>query len=176
MLRRLSLVVLPLVLVACGGFDGSATQKLELKDSDIESGTLSQEKELDDGNSTWKDFLASAKTELGSDATALSVRGVKVAFDTTKAKNVGKFEDVVKGDFVVSLRIKDTNEIIDVAKVASPTGSGTVELTVTKADLAATTAKLTPGQFKVGVRASTDKTKGADFTLPVVITFDLTAK
>ena len=174
-MRHLALVLSSLLAVACGGFEGSATHTLELKHGDIESGTISVEKELDSSNSTWDGFLKDARDALGTEPTTLTVASVTATFDATKAKNVGRFEDVVKGDFVVSFRIKETNEIIDVAKGTDLTGTGSVELQVTTDDLSAKKDKLKAGAFKVGVRSSTDKTKEDDLTLPVVLTFGLSA-
>ena len=57
------------------------------------------------------DHTRGATAQLGT-ALSLKVNRVKITFDATKAKNVGKFEDVVSGDLVVSFRIKDTGEII----------------------------------------------------------------
>lgn len=173
-MRHLS--VLPvLFLLACGGFDGSATQKLELKRGDVEAGLVSVEKELDSANSTWDQFLKDAKADLGADPTALEITSAKLQFDATKSKNVGKFEDVFTGKVTVFFKIKDSSEIIEVAEITAPKGTGDVELDLLTTDLSAKAAKLKAGQFKIGVKGATAKTKDDDFELGVVAVFSLTA-
>ena len=170
-------VILPLLAVACGGgFTGTVTQKVNLKQGDISGTSIAAEKDFDSEGSAWNTFLKDAKAELGADPEVVEVVGVKVTLDVADSKNAGKFEEAIKGAVVVYAKDKETNRTIDLATVENPTGNGTVVLEAKDVDLAVESAKLGAGKFKLGLKGDAVKTTEDDFDLKTTIILELEAK
>ena len=167
-----------LVLAACGdsGYQGSVGQRFDLKDGDRSGTTLARERDVDGLLETqWGDFLDRAEGQLGHAPEKVELRGVSLQLDAANSQNVSTLEEALSGDVVAYLKDPSTGRIVDVAHVKDPKGTGRVELDLLDADLAALQARLLDGNFKVGLRGSTPKPAGSNFTLSLSVTLDAAA-
>lgn len=175
-MNRFLACLLAVAAVACGGFDGSLVQKVDLKKESVTSGTIADEHDLDSGESNWSGFLNDAKMALGKEPTSLSFTSVTLQLDAAKAKNVGTLEEVLKGEVVVYVKDKETNAIFDLAKTTDPKGTGLVTLDLLGTDLTTQKDKLAKGQIKIGVRGGSAKASGDDFDAPLSVTLGVSAQ
>jgi hypothetical protein len=176
MTRLLALASLALAVTACGGFEGTLTQKLSVKNGDTTGTSIASEHELDADSSNWGAYFADAKKDLGQDPTSISFTSASIQLDTAKAKNIGKLEDAIKGDVVLFVKIKDTNAIIDIATVTDPKGTGLVEFSMTGGDVTAQKDALVKGNFRIGIRGTAVKAATDDFEAPLSVTLGVEAK
>lgn len=175
-MRNLASAALVAFLAACGGFEGTVSQTLELKQGSITGSTLAQEKDFDASGTSWNEFLNAAKAELGGDPEEVVVTGAKLSFDAAKSKNVGKFEEAIKGEVVLFAKAKETNEIVELARIEAPTGAGTVELDSEDVELLGKGTKFAAGEFRLGLRGDAVQTTEDDFSLGVIVTLALEAR
>ncbi len=176
MLRRALLVLLSsLALTACdSGYKSTINYSIHFHEGDVNGTTVSEDDHIDSDDAQWKAFLASAKTELGEDAKEFDIDRVRVQLDVTHSKNIGKLEDLLKGEGALYLRSQSGAQV-DIATFEDLKGTAEVEVDLTGNDLKQVYSALASSNFTLGLRGETGLTRDTDFDASVRVILDVTA-
>lgn len=175
MLRRALLALATLSLVACGsGYESTVTYTITLKNGDISGTTVAEDDHVDDDDAQWRAFLNSAKAELGENPKAFDINKVRLQLDVTRAKNVGKLEDVFSDKGAVFLRAENGVQV-DIATFKNLKGTAQVEVDRT-GDLEDLQVSLAKSDFHIGLRSTTPMAANTDFEAPIRVTLDVVAR
>ena len=176
MLRRSLLALASLTLMACSsGYESTVTYRITLKNGDITGTTVAEEGHIDGDDSQWRTFLAAAKAELGEAPKEFEISKARLQLDVTRAKNVGKLEDVLTGEGALFLRAPNGVQV-DIATFEDLKGAAQVEVDLTGKDLKDVNAALASSNFHLGLRSTTAKAANTDFEAPINVTLDVVAR
>jgi hypothetical protein len=179
MLRRALLVLLSsLALTACdSGYKSTINYSIHFHEGDINGTTVAEDDHIDGDDSQWKAFLNSAKTELGEAPQEFDIDRVRLQLDVARSKNLGKLEDLLKGEGALYLR-SESGAQVDIATFEDLEDSGTaeVEVDLTGNDLKQVYSALAASNFRLGLRGETALTRDTDFEATVRVILDVTAR
>jgi predicted outer membrane protein len=176
-MRHAALALAALAAAACApSYEGTVTFRVDLGKDAVTGTTVAGTRSVESDDEQWKPFLTSAKTALGASAKGFDVTGARLALDLSRAKAVGKYEDVLKGTTTLYFQDRTTGGVIDLATGKDLKGTAPIALSTTGNGLSELAGILAASDFKVGVRADSAVAADTDFKLPLVVTLDVTAQ
>jgi hypothetical protein len=177
MLRTLILAFLPVVLMACdSGYTSTVTYEISIHESDVSGSTLTEDTHIDTDDNQWQAFLSAARGELGQEPKELEVSTARIQLDLTRARAVGKLEELLVEEGALFLRASDNGAQVDIATFENPKGTAQLEVDTTGDDLKQVTAAMLASDFLLGIRGSTPKTREMDFEAVITVTLDVVAR
>jgi hypothetical protein len=154
-------------------FTAPISLQLDLKESDIQDGVLSRDKNIstEQGN-PWSKFVQDAKASLGRDPTAFEITTAQVTLDAADSENVDAFDDLTTTGELRLVATKTDGEVpIGFARQSKP--SGTLikpAITASKDDLAPLYQPMLGSDFKVRIEVDTTRTDKDKFKADLSVT------
>src|SRR5687767_10129023 len=136
-MKRLAYAAAAVILTSsCGGDDPAAFSQpiginLKVESGDVKTGNaISNEKGIttESGN-PWAKFVTDARAALGKDPSDVDLSGLSMLLAATSTGVTG-FEEIFTGEVVVQFVMETSNNVVPVARIASPTGRGPLEMSV----------------------------------------------
>ncbi|MFQ5629583.1 MAG: hypothetical protein ACE5I1_12540 [bacterium] len=154
-----------------------------MNQSDIKpAGMISKDENIsNETGNPWGEFIKRAESECQASPSAFEIVSVSIELDTSGSQNVNLLEEIMTGTATVyfaSTRGSDEDALkVDVASKASISGSGIIRLEnfASQSELQVLSERLLGGDFHVGLRAETSRTRNDAFSMDVRIIFEARA-